>query len=124
MTPANNQLKVSMEPVAISSGAAGGALIGLITIFCLCFALYKRHNRPETEEQIDEFDLAIEHNEEEEFDDEDENVFDLENDVDQTNSNALSESESDNWVRRRPRREDGLRMDFDGQESWTALDNR
>jgi hypothetical protein len=122
LTLGDNQLKVSIDSVRTTSVAVSGvALIALIAILGSHFAIHRRRNRSETEEQIDEFDLAIEHNEEEEFDDEDENVFDLENDRNQTNSNALSESESDNWVRGRVRGGGELRMDFDGQESFAAL---
>jgi hypothetical protein len=119
----DHQLKVSTGSVNVTAfGVSGGALIALITIVCSCFVLHRRHSRSETKEQIDEFDLTVEHNEEEEFDDEDENVFDLEDDRAQTNSNALSESDSENWVRGPIRRADDLRMDFDAQESFTRLD--
>jgi hypothetical protein len=101
----DKQLKVSTDPVKITSAAvSGGALIVLVTIICLCVVLDRRHNRYELEEP----DLGIEHNEEE-FDDEDENVFDLGDDGDKTNSNALSESGHD------------FRMDFDGDESFSSL---
>jgi hypothetical protein len=79
------QLKVSLESVKIASGAAGGALIAFITIFCSSFLLHRRH--------IDECDFPTERSEEEEFDTEDERIFDLEDERAQTNSNALSESE-------------------------------
>jgi hypothetical protein len=123
----DNQLKVSTGSVNVPSVAlSGGALIALITIVSLCFVLdRKRHNRPETEEeeQAEGFDLAIEHNEEEEFDDEDENVFDLGDDRDHINSNALSESDSGSgtWVRGRIRGGNHLRMEFDGDESFSSL---
>jgi hypothetical protein len=119
----NHQLKVSTESVNVTAvGLSGGALIALIAIVSSCFVLHKRHNRSETEEQIDEFDLTVEHNEEEEFDDEDENVFDLEEDDRAlSNSNSLSESDSENWVRGPVRRRDDLGMDFDAQESFAGL---
>jgi hypothetical protein len=118
LTPIDDQLKISRESDKITSiAASGGALIGLITIICLYFILVRRRNRSQTEEAISEFDLPDEHSEEEEFDAEDENDFELEDDAYQTNSNALSESETENWVRGRIRGGDHLRMDFDGEES-------
>jgi hypothetical protein len=120
LTLGNNQLKVSLESVRMTSGAAGGgALIALITIFGLFFVLNRRHNSPQTEGQIiDECDLPTEHSEPEEFDDEDEDVFDLVDVRDGTNSNALSESETDHWVPGRIRPGDDLGMHFDGEESF------
>jgi flagellar biosynthesis/type III secretory pathway M-ring protein FliF/YscJ len=116
VTLADNLLKVSTDSVEITSVAgSGGALIALIAIVCLYLVLKRRHNRSETEAQIEEFDLAIEQNEEEEFDDEDEDVFDLGDNRGQTNSNALSESESDDWVRSSVRGGNDLRMDFDDE---------
>jgi hypothetical protein len=85
--------------------------------------LRRRRNRPQTEEQtIEELDLQTEHNEEEELDDEDDHIFDLEDDRDGTNSNVLSESESEseNWVRSRIRGGTELRMDLDGEESFSS----
>jgi hypothetical protein len=118
LTLGNDELKVSTGSVEVSSIAvSGGGLIAVMTIVCFYFVLNRRHNRSETEAQIEEYDLAIEHNEEEEFDDEDENVFDLGDDRQQINSKALSESETDDWVRGRVRGGNDLRMDFDGDES-------
>jgi hypothetical protein len=67
LTPINNQLKLAVESVRITSGAAGGgALIALLTICCLCFALHGRHKGPEIEQQtVDEIDLPTELSEEE-----------------------------------------------------------
>jgi membrane protein implicated in regulation of membrane protease activity len=111
LTLGNNQLKVSMESARITSVAVSGALVALITIVCLCLILHRRYFRPQAQEQMIE-----DHSEEDEFDDEEENFFRLE-DTDRTNWDALSESESGNWVGCRIRGENDMRMDFDGEES-------
>jgi hypothetical protein len=124
LTLGNNQHKASMGPVNLTSvGVSGGSLIALATIVCLWIVLHKSRNRPQTEEQtIEECDLQTEDNEEEEFEDEDDHIFDLEDDKNQTNSNVLSKSESgsENWVRSRIRGGNELRMDLDGEESFSS----
>jgi hypothetical protein len=111
----DDELKVSVGSVRLVSGTvSGGALIGLITIFSLCFVFHRRQKTsPIDEEPIDEFDLQTEHcDEEEPYDDDD--VFDLQN----SEGGAVSDdlSVGDSWVPGRIRRGDNLC--FDGEESF------
>jgi hypothetical protein len=112
----NNDEKAALASVKLTSGAAGGGgLIALIAILSLCFVLYRTHKTAQNGKQISpDFDLPIEHSDEEESENEEEIFVDFEDCQDRTNSNALSESESENLVRGG----NDLRMAFDGEESF------
>jgi hypothetical protein len=119
--PAERQLSAAGKSVKPISGAVSG--VAIIALFSLCFVLRRRHKLPPIEQQsVDEFDLPAEDSdEEEEFDDEDENLFDLENSRERTNSKDLLDSEKENWMSGAIRGGGELRMDLDGEESFTLL---
>jgi hypothetical protein len=115
----DRDLKASLGSVKITSGSVGGGgFIALIAIVAFCCLLYRRRsgqNRPQSQPEVfHEFDLPIEHNEEEES--EDENAFDLENGKDSYDPFDSESLERD----RNPGGRD-LRMHFDGEESFASF---
>jgi hypothetical protein len=74
-------LKASVGSVKITSGGVGGggliASIGIVGFCCLLYGRRSGRNRSQSQPEVfDEFDLPTEQREEE-FEDEEENVFDL-----------------------------------------------
>jgi hypothetical protein len=112
----DNDDKASLASAEATSGAAaGGGLAALLALFCSLFVLYRR--RTERDKQgMDEFDLPIEHSDEEKADDEEESIFDLQKDEDPSNSDDTPDC--DRWDPGRIRGQGRLPMDFDGEESF------
>jgi hypothetical protein len=109
-----------LTSLKITSGAvSGGVLIVLIVLICLCLLFNRKRNQNQFENRVtDEFDFQTENCDEQQFCDEEESVFDLQNDEEGIDPEEFFRC--DRWVSGHIHRADDLGIPFDGEESFST----